>query len=77
MILLPLALAMARQAMAIEHYEGLAYEKKSGKLLYRESHWLQEGQRLVLYRCPDGKPFARKKVLGSSAASTSAVISIR
>jgi len=68
MILLPLALAMARQAMAIEHYEGLAYEKKSGKLLYRESHWLQEGQRLVLYRCPDGKPFARKKVLGSSAA---------
>ncbi|MGH8062938.1 MAG: hypothetical protein ACREO7_13095 [Pseudoxanthomonas sp.] len=68
MLLLPLALATAGQAMAIEHYEGLAYEKKSGKLLYRESHWLQEGQRLVLYRCPDGKPFARKKVLGASAA---------
>lgn len=68
MILLPLALAMAGQAMAIEHYEGMAYGKKSGKLLYRESHWLQEGQRLVLYRCPDGKPFARKTVRGSSAA---------
>lgn len=68
MIFLPLALAMACQAMAIEQYEGLAYEKKSGKLLYRESHWLQEGQRLVLYRCPDGRPFARKTVRGASAA---------
>lgn len=68
MTFLPLALAVAGQALAIEHYEGLAYEKKNGKLLYRESHWLQDGQRVVLYRCPDGRPFARKKVLGASAA---------
>lgn len=68
MIVLPLALAMAGEAMALERYEGLAYEKKSGKLLYRESHWVQQGRRLVLYRCPGGEPFARKQVSGASAA---------
>ncbi|MEO6103071.1 MAG: hypothetical protein ABIP44_05465 [Pseudoxanthomonas sp.] len=68
MILLPLALSSAGKVVAIEHYEGMAYEKDSGKLLYRESHWLHDGQRLVLYRCTNGKPFARKQVMGTSAA---------
>lgn len=55
--------------MAIEHYEGLAYAKKGGQLLYRESHWIQDqGGRLVLYRCPDGSAFARKQVKGSGPA---------
>jgi hypothetical protein len=59
----------AGTAHAIEHYEGLAYAKKGGQLLYRESHWIQDsGQRLVLYRCPGGAPFARKKVMGAGAA---------
>ncbi len=64
-----LAATTVGRAHAIEHYEGLAYAKKSGQLLYRESHWIQDGgQRLVLYRCPSGAPFARKTVRGASAA---------
>lgn len=47
-------------------YEGLAYPAKGGALLYRETHWLyRDGgvdARLVLYRCPDGQPFARKRM---------------
>lgn len=68
LLLTPLALSIAGDAMAIEHYEGLAYEKKSGRLLYRESHWVDAGDRVVLYRCPGGQAFARKRVVGSSAA---------
>ncbi len=59
----------AAPARAVEYYEGLAYAKKSGELLYRESHWIQsDGRRLVLYACPGGQPFARKTV-GSAAVS--------
>ncbi len=41
-----------------------------GRLLYRESHYMPAGgaERWVLYRCPDGRPFARKHVPGSSPA---------
>ena len=41
-----------------------------GRRLYRESHYLQRDgaqERWVLYRCPDGKPFARKHVSASDA----------
>lgn len=43
-----------------------ARDPDSGKLLYREQHWLLRDaasapvERLVLYRCPDGTAFARK-----------------
>lgn len=43
-------------------YEGYAYAAKGKALLYRESHWLDGANSTVLYRCPDGKPFARKRV---------------
>lgn len=68
--LLLLALsAGASDAFAIERYEGLAYAKKGGKLLYLETHWIQDkGRRLVLYRCPDGSVFARKQVMGGGPA---------
>ena len=47
--------------------EGLAREPGSDRLLYREQHLVrrQDGrllERLVLYRCPDGTAFARKRV---------------
>jgi hypothetical protein len=49
----------------IEHYVGTAYAMSGGEL-YTESHWISEtlGHRelLVLFECPDGKPFARKQV---------------
>ncbi|GAB3743885.1 hypothetical protein [Lysobacter olei] len=51
--------------------DALAHARDGGALLYRESHWLyREGataRRLVLYRCPDGRPFARKTVLERTA----------
>lgn len=47
--------------------EARAYARKGETLLYRESHWRyrQDGlaHRLVLYRCPDGRAFARKTVV--------------
>jgi hypothetical protein len=62
-------LALAPQAAVetgVRVYHGDAFDTRSGDLLYRESHYLfrdQDGDgRLVLYRCPDGTPFARKHV---------------
>lgn len=60
---------LSSHASAVEYYEGLAYAKGTERLLYRESHWLQEGGgRVVLYLCPGGQPFARKRVLGGGPA---------
>ncbi|HWS77268.1 MAG TPA: hypothetical protein VN205_02715 [Thermomonas sp.] len=42
----------------------------SGRLLYRETHWTTPGptpERWVLYRCADGKPFARKRVVAATS----------
>lgn len=43
---------------------GDAYDLKSGVLLFRELHYRyganDMSQQLVLYQCPDGRPFARK-----------------
>lgn len=55
---------------------GLAADLDSGRALYREQHLLRaapDGElldRLVVYRCVDGTPFARKRVdyRGASAA---------
>ena len=62
---LALPLARAFGATPAVHLEARAYAD-DGHLLYRESHWIfatAEGRtRLVLYRCPDGEPFARKWV---------------
>jgi len=63
-----LALALVSPALVaapIEHVVGKAYAT-DGRLLYSESHWLLDDpagpSRVVLYRCPDGQPFARKVV---------------
>lgn len=56
------ALAVPGSASATQRYEGFAYAVDGQALLYRESHWLDGATRIVLYRCPDGKPFARKRV---------------
>ncbi|TWQ62469.1 hypothetical protein FQJ92_23340, partial [Xanthomonas vasicola] len=50
-------------AAAVTRVDGDAFDGDSGALRYRESHWLlDDGGRLVLYRCPDGRAFARKQV---------------
>ena len=62
-VCLVLQAAMAR---AVERYEGIAYTPDGAEIAYRETHWLyREGgvdRRLVLYRCADGTPFARKRL---------------
>lgn len=49
----------------ITHYVGTAFDQ-TGHELYTESHWISrnagETERLILFRCPDGKAFARKRV---------------
>jgi hypothetical protein len=66
--LLPLLLVAAPAAQAtISFEEGVARDPQDNALLYREHHLLrrQDGElleRLVLYRCADGTPFARKRV---------------
>lgn len=71
MPLLAAATAMAPiHALAVESYQGSAYATGTRTLLYRESHWIDGNQRVVLYRCPGGEPFARKRVdSGVSAAA--------
>ena len=68
----PLA-ALASVGSSADRYEGLAYAKVDGKLVYRELHWRYEERgspaRLVVYRCPDGAPFARKRLHGDGDAS--------
>lgn len=53
-------------ASAVHYVEAKAMNPSSGKLMYVEAHWVDDhagdSSRLVLYRCPDGKPFARKLV---------------
>ena len=64
-ILLAAALAIAAiPAIAAERVSGDAYSTSNDALLYHEIHYLYDGgrQRLVLYRCPDGRAFARKHV---------------
>jgi hypothetical protein len=67
---LTLTLAASASALAgtdantVRHVKGKAFAGSDGHLMYRESHWVYDDggnpSRLVLYRCPDGKPFARK-----------------
>lgn len=65
---------LSANAFAADRYEGLAYAKAGGRLVYRELHWRYEEQgsaaRLVVYRCPDGTPFARKRLRMTGEAST-------
>ena len=49
-------------------YEGLAYELSSGKMLYKETHYLKTvnsavTERVVIYRCPNNEPFGRKQLV--------------
>ncbi len=55
---------------AVRYVEGKAYAS-DGHLMYTESHWIDDDgnpSRLVLYRCPDGKPFARKTLHDDGSA---------
>ncbi|MDE2083913.1 MAG: hypothetical protein KGI64_03530 [Xanthomonadaceae bacterium] len=49
-------------ALAAAVWTGSAYLADGGALAYRETHYLLDGDRFVVYTCPDGKPFARKTI---------------
>lgn len=57
-----------------QSYQAYAYSSGDDKLLYRESHWLYTtngvGRQLIIYRCPDGQPFARKNLSDASGPAT-------
>ncbi len=58
-------MCVALSGHAVErHYTGVAYDVDTAQIRYREEHWLFEDKgtptRLVLYRCSNGQPFARK-----------------
>lgn len=60
-------LCSASLGAAVVSYQGVARAPETGTLLYEEHHFVRQvdgrpGERLVLYRCPDGAPFARKTV---------------
>ena len=60
-----IALAFAGAPVpAAERWSGDAYSSATDALLYHETHYVYDGgrERVVLYRCPDGQPFARKHV---------------
>jgi len=64
------ALLAAAPLGAVERVSGDAYSLDGNQLLYHETHWLYAGgeRRVVLYRCPDGRAFARKRVRPSGDA---------
>ena len=57
-----LLMLAAPSAPAAETWTGNAYLADGGALAYREIHYLFGDERLVVYACPDGKPFARKTI---------------
>ena len=66
LLLLPATHALAADD-ALRFEEGIARNPGTANEMYREQHWIrvQAGkpvERLVLYRCPDGTAFARKRV---------------
>jgi hypothetical protein len=65
MSMLAIAL-LCTDATAARYTEGTAFARKSGQALYREAHYVYATEagtaHLVIYRCPDGKAFARKRL---------------
>ena len=62
-----LAAASVSAQETLRFEEGIARDPTSQVELYREQHWIrsqsgQTSERLVLYRCPDGTAFARKRL---------------
>jgi hypothetical protein len=67
------ALACAPAAANALREDARVHAVDSGRLLYRETHWTTPGpkpERWVLYRCADGRPFARKRVLATAAPAS-------
>jgi hypothetical protein len=66
-LLAPGAAPAAYDASSLQRHTGIAHDAR-GRVLYRETHYVDGASRLVLYRCSDGRAFARKRVDGSGIA---------
>jgi len=57
-------LLLAVPAFCVERLSGVAYSLAGNDLLYRETQYIYAngGDRVVLYTCPDGRAFARKRI---------------
>jgi hypothetical protein len=68
------AIGVSAACVASQYYQGYAYAADDGRLLYREAHWLYTDggteHRLVVYSCPDGDPFVRKRIDTAPGAAT-------
>ncbi|BDU16607.1 hypothetical protein [Lysobacter auxotrophicus] len=57
-------------ASSLERTTGRATDLRTGRLVYEEQHWIRtagtERSRLVVYRCPDGRAFARKRIIDTA-----------
>lgn len=61
-IILVSCLPMASPVVAVERYVGTAYRTGTAAPLYREVHVVDTSRHTVLFECPDGKAFARKRL---------------
>jgi hypothetical protein len=66
LIALP-ACFMALPAAGMQRYVGDAYARGTDRLIYREVHLEDASRHAIVFQCPDGKAFARKKLEGGSA----------
>ena len=71
LMILVAALAAPTSPGAASHFTGIARARADGPMLYREDHYrygpADARRGLVLYRCPDGTPFARKTTRDADA----------
>lgn len=56
------ACAVAAPSLAMEQYTGSAYARGSDTLIYREVHIEDASRHAIVFQCPDGKAFARKRL---------------
>lgn len=61
-VLVLAACALALPATAMERYVGTAYARGGDAVLYREVHLGDASRQLIVFQCPDGKAFARKRL---------------
>ena len=62
-----IAVSDLARGSALRVEEGVARNPRSAAELFREQHWIRSAgeqaiERLVLYRCPDGTAFGRKRI---------------
>ena len=67
MLLVLIAAPHLAHGSALRLEEGIARNPQSAAELFREQHWIRSAgdqaiERLVIYRCPDGTAFGRKRI---------------